>query len=299
MTHYKRSRTTYADNRTRTSTARPSGRVRRSAAVESWSDVQRNRDARRRRVSRPQASGFSSVKDASAKMVSAIRWPVRNSKPFANTTSWMRDTRERKRRQRTKARASKQFERQYAFRDSSRASAEGAPRAALYKGEMGPSQRKSARLQRSSEATPAIAKFNPAGWFSNFRLTGRSARLITVVACVVLTFVFLYTPARHYYQAQRELDRIQAEYIAVEQRNHALDAQNDALASDAGMQDAVRVKYGYIMPGEQTAVVTGLSDEATDTSNDSNNIEANVLSSTVKAPEEWYTPYLDAFFGVE
>lgn len=245
------------------------------------------------------STGFASVRNASAAVSRIISWPVRNSASLANAAAQVRDSHERKRRQRTKERVSKQFERQYAFRDSSRASQEGAPRAALYKAEMGASQRRAARMQRVSEAAPALAKFNPAGWFSNFRLSGRSARIITVIACVALTFMFLYTPARHYYQAQRELDRAQAEYAAVAQRNHALDAQNDALASDEGMQDAVRVKYGYIMPGEQTAIVTGLSDEATDTSNDSNNIEANVLSSTVKAPEEWYTPFLDAFFGVE
>ena len=52
-------------------------------------------------------------------------------------------------------------------------------------------------------------------------------------------------------------------------------------------------------PGEEVAKVSGLSDEALDSARDSANIEANVLSSSVKAPEEWYTPYLDAFFGVK
>ena len=64
------------------------------------------------------------------------------------------------------------------------------------------------------------------------------------------------------------------------------------------MEDAARQKYGYVVKGDQTAVVTGLSETATDSSRDGENIEANVLTSSVRAPEEWYTPYLDAFFGV-
>ena len=64
------------------------------------------------------------------------------------------------------------------------------------------------------------------------------------------------------------------------------------------MEDAVRQRYGYVVEGDETAVVSGLSEQATDMSHDSDKIEANVLPSAVKAPEEWYTPYLDAFFGV-
>lgn len=194
------------------------------------------------------------------------------------------------------------FERQYA--SSSREAAaqvEGVPRAALYKGEMGSSQRRSVRMQRADEAGPVSVKVNPAGWFSNLNITPAKLRLGTAVLCIVLIFAFLYTPARQYYQAQREHAQLAAEYAVIEQRNDALDTQNDALASDAGMEDAVRQKYGYIRQGDQTAIVTGLSENAVGTARAANNggIEANVLSSTIKAPEEWYTPYLDAFFGVE
>ena len=66
------------------------------------------------------------------------------------------------------------------------------------------------------------------------------------------------------------------------------------------MEDAVRQKFGYVKQGDQVAIVSGLSDRVVGTALSANNsdIEANVLSSTVKAPEEWYTPFLDAFFGV-
>ena len=85
----------------------------------------------------------------------------------------------------------------------------------------------------------------------------------------------------------------------VEERNSTIDFENDSLASNAGMEDAVREKYGYIVAGEETAIVTGLSEDTLENIHGASDVEGNVLSSSVKAPEEWYTPFLDAFFGVE
>ena len=209
--------------------------------------------------------------------------------------------RDERKRQRTKARADKMFDRQAAIAASrnNAAEAEGAPRAALYEGKMGATHRKSARMQRVSEAGPVSAKINPAGWFSSIPMSPRALRVATAVLCVALVAVFLYVPAQQYYQAQREHDRLAAEYSVVEQRNDAIDFENDSLASNAGMEDAVREKYGYIVAGEQTAVVTGLSDDTLERIHGASDVEGNVLSSSVKAPEEWYTPYLDALFGVQ
>ncbi len=209
-------------------------------------------------------------------------------------------SRESRRRNKSKRRAEKLFDRQYAPKTAAADAQETdeAPRAALYEGRMGASQRKATRMQHASEAEPASAKVNPAGWFSRLDLSARSIRTVTALLCIVLVGVFLYVPAQQYYQSVREHDRLAAEYASIEQRNDVLDEQNDALASNAGMEDAVRQKYGYVVKGDQAMIVTGLSEEATDTSRDGDAIEANVLASSVKAPEEWYTPYLDAFFGV-
>ena len=215
------------------------------------------------------------------------------------------DARDAKKRKKAKERASKQFDRQYAVAAAGAAgavggeAAAGAPRAALYKGKMGASQRKSARMQRASQAEPVSAKLNPAGWFSRLNLSSRTAKLVTTAICAVLICAFLYTPAQQYYQAVRENERLEVEYAAVSNRNTALDEHNNSLASDAGMEDAVRQKYGYIIAGEQTAIVTGLSDEVDQSKKQNAQVEANVLSSSVKAPEQWYTPILDAVFGVE
>lgn len=203
-----------------------------------------------------------------------------------------------RRRKRTKARAEKLFDRQFSA-EAAGAPDEDAPRAALYEGKMGSSQRRSARMQRSSSAGPVSAKIDPSGWVANSGINARMLKVATGVICVVLACTFLYVPAQQYYQAEREHERLEAEYSTIEKRNDTLDVQNDILASDAGIEDAVRQKFGYVKIGEQTAVVTGLSENATDTSRDSENIEANVLAGSVKSPVHWYTPFLDAFFGVE
>jgi len=226
----------------------------------------------------------------------------RKQKSTANDSRKQKSAaREERKRQRTKARADKMFDRQVAISQSRdhAAEPEGAPRAALYEGKMGSTHRKSARMQRVSEAGPVSAKINPAGWFSNIPLSPRALRVTTAVLCVALVAIFLYVPAQQYYQAQREHDRLVAEYSIVEERNNAIDFENDSLASNAGMEDAVREKYGYIKTGEETAVVTGLSEDTLEDIHGASDVEGNVLSSSVKAPEEWYTPFLDAFFGVE
>lgn len=222
-----------------------------------------------------------------------------------------RSRRDLRRRQRTKAKAEKMFTRQFEGKGAD-SSGDGSPRAALYKGKMGASHRKAARMQGSAPrkalshlpGLPSLpnaseAKEQAAQALNLSSLTPRSLKLITAGLCLVLICVFLYAPAQQYYHAQREYARLTAEYETIEARNDALNVQNDILTSDAGMEDAVRQKYGYVKDGEDMAIVTGLSEDATDTSRDSEHIEANVLSSSVKAPEEWYTPLLDALFGVD
>ena len=202
---------------------------------------------------------------------------------------------DKRKRDRLKEKADRLFERQFLPKDKLRE--DDGPRAALYKGEMGSRRRRATRMQRTSEAGPSSAKVNPIGWFSNFRLSSGRAKVITIAVCAVLAVAFLYTPVAQYYQSIRENERLQVEYSIVAERNERLDSQNYSLVSDAGLEDAVRQKYGYVIQGDQTARVQGLSDdeEGTVVGGD---IETSVLSSTVKPPEHWYTPVLDVLFGV-
>ncbi len=262
----------------------------RQAQIVSFENAQARSRARKYSPAVSLVDGFSAGEEDARRTRRSARAETRES---ALTRK------EERRRQRTKERSNKMFDRQYAASDKASTPEKGAPRAAIYEGKMGSTQRKSVRMQRSSSAGSSSAKINPSGWFSTMSITPRTLKIATGVLCVILVCAFLYIPAKQYYQAQREHDRLAAEYSMIENRNDSLDAQNDILASDAGMEDAVRQKYGYVKSGEEVAVVTGLSEHATDTARDSENIEANVLSSSVKTPEEWYTPLLDAFFGVE
>jgi len=280
--------------------ARAASRSRRAQsparnAAPQRRDGRDERDAREGRVERPAAQRSRKKQQPRAKAADERRSPQssKNRRPQSG------DAREQRRRDRTKARAEKMFEKQFSAEAGQAAEPDGdAPRAALYEGKMGSSHRKSARMQRAFEAGPVSAKLNPAGWFSKLTVAPRTVRIATAVLCVILVGVFLYVPAQQYYKSVREHDRLEAEYAVIAERNQVIDEQNDSLAGDAGMEDAVRQKYGYVVEGDQTAVVTGLSDRTTDSSRDGEQIEANVLSSAVKAPEKWYTPYLDAFFGV-
>ena len=263
------------------------------ARRSSRSDRQMPKDERAPRTTR---TGQTS---RSAERVADSRSTQKTSRNAAQSRAAESDARDIKRRKKAKARAEKQYERQYASAPKAEEAAEGAPRAALYKGKMGSSQRKSTRMQRASQAGPVSAKLNPAGWFSHLNLSSRTAKLVTAAICAVFVCAFLYTPMQQYYQAVRDNARLEAEYAAVSSRNTALDEHNDSLASDAGLEDAVRQKYGYIVAGEQTAIVTGLSDEVELSKKENAQVEANILASSIKAPEEWYTPILDAVFGVE
>lgn len=286
-----------ASSRSRKSTSARSGSSnRKRSRGESPSDIRKNRRTNPSETGRTRFTAetepplsLSSERIRSHRQVDDEQEPVRQEGA----------SRERRRRERNKARADKMFDKQFASERAGKAETEGAPRAALYEGKMGSKHRKSSRMQQSASAGAAKAKAGVAELFSGINVTSRLLKVGTAVACVILACVFLYTPAQQYYQAQREHDRLAAEYESIEQRNDKLDTQNDALASDAGLEDAVRQKYGYVKAGEEELIVTGLSESATDTSRDSENVEASVLSSSVKAPEEWYTPFLDALFGVE
>ena len=286
-------------------TRRPSQNNQKRSTRRSGSDqTETSRESRQRtaRSSRSdRATQDSRSRKSSQTKKSNTREERRQTTSSRDNRTQRSTAREERKRQRTKARADKMFDRQVAISQSRdhAAEPEGTPRAALYEGKMGSTHRKSARMQRVSEAGPVSAKINPAGWFSNIPLSPRALRVATAVLCVALVAVFLYVPAQQYYQAQREHDRLAAEYSIVEERNDVIDFENDSLASDAGMEDAVREKYGYIVAGEETAVVTGLSDDTLENIHGASDVEGNVLSSSVKAPEEWYTPFLDAFFGVE
>ena len=202
------------------------------------------------------------------------------------------------RRKRQKDRADKKFDKQ--FGGSSRASdAPAGSRAAVYKGEMGANHKRAARMQNDAAGkarTFSLASLNPLALLSSGKQSPKAIAGLGFVACLLLTCWFLYTPAQQLYHSVREHDRLQAEYAAIEQRNASLESEVGTLQTDAGIEDRAHEQFGWVPEGEQTANVHGLSADGGD---EGSNFTANIVAGSVEAPETWYSPVLDALFGVK
>ena len=170
-------------------------------------------------------------------------------------------------------------------------------RAAVYKTEMGTAHKRAARMQNSPAAAAgvAVAKFNPAAALSSWKQSPKVIASMAVVVCLALTCWFLYTPTQQFYQSVREQDRLEAEYAAIEQRNASLQSEVNALGTDAGIGDRAHEQFGWVPEGYETANVKGLSSS----SDNSSGFTANIVPGSIKAPETWYSPFLDALFGVK
>lgn len=200
---------------------------------------------------------------------------------------------QKKKRANAKERADRQFDRTYGKADRAKAAPEEAgPRAALYKGEMGRSHKRSSeslnkggRAAKSAKGA-AVSESRKGGWKRHL------VRLGATVACVAIACAVLYDPARMYYQEIREVARLQAEYDAIVARNDSLQASVDHLSTEAGIADEAREQLGWVSPGENAVNVSGLEGKES-------GFQANVVSDQVKPPETWYSSILDPFFGVE
>ena len=113
----------------------------------------------------------------------------------------------------------------------------------------------------------------------------------------MFTCVFLYPSAKQYYTSVRENDRLQAEYAALQERNAALEEDVSALQTDAGVEARAHDQFGWVKEGEETANVSGLDLEQKTAEEQS--LTPNITSDSIELPQTWYTPMLDALFGVE
>lgn len=198
------------------------------------------------------------------------------------------DDRDRRRKDALKRRADRLYDR--TVRDD--APAPEGPRAALYRGKMGASHKRSARLQNEAagSATGVRAKID-----AHKAHTGHSVFFmpLAIAACTVMCAAFLYAPAQSYYLALREQAKTQAAYDIASERNAELQSQVDYLSTDEGKEDAVRDQYGWVRGDENAVNVQGLDDTGDDAS--------TMSSSTINAsaPDTWYSGILDPLFGFE
>lgn len=210
----------------------------------------------------------------------------------------LRKRSESKKRARNKAKADKKFDAAYGGDGPSGSQpAQGesgaGPRAALYKGKMGSSQKKSSKLQ-AKEAGAAIKGAVSGATIPKVSLSRVPKglwRTLLSVGVAALFVVMLYEPAQQYYQQMRETDRLQAEYAAVAARSNTLQSTIDSLSSEEGIEDKAHTDLGYVKKGEQTATVKGVNIV------DDEEFSSNVAPGSIPAPETWYSPVLDTLFG--
>lgn len=195
-----------------------------------------------------------------------------------------------------KAKASKSFDRQYGGDDAARP-AEGAPRAAVYKAEMGSSHRRAARLQGAAAraASSYSSRARAASQPKEMAHPVRTRVLIIVGAfflCLLIAVVFLFEPVKLYYQEMRENQRLQIEYEALQERNQAIQGEVDNLNSEEGIEDRAHQEFGWVKDGEKAVSVSGVTPSDPE-------YNANIAPGSIRPPDTWYSGILDPLFGVE
>lgn len=210
-------------------------------------------------------------------------------------TPWarLRSRSAERRRERKKERADRAYFKQYEAGKAPDASAAG-PRAAVYKGEMGSSHKRSSRMQQQAAAGVATGGRAPRGTADKppFFARGAFVGFAATMLCVVFGVAFLYGPAQQLYVDIRERDRLVAEYEAVVERNNAIGAEVTALQTEAGVEDVARTEFGWVREGEHAVSVSGLN------LTKKSSFRGNILSEDIELPDTWYSGVLDPLFGV-
>lgn len=197
-----------------------------------------------------------------------------------------------RRKARAKQRAEKMFTRQFGADDRDR---QETSRAAVYKAEMGKNHKRAFENLGGSASSRKCASSSSEGKKTMRIVTPRLAIVLGSLLCIVMALVFLYPTTRQYYLELRGQSRLQAEYDALSARNASMESEIEHLKTDEGIKDAARTELGWVEEGETAGVVQGLDQEVSSQKDES--INAQVKSGSIPAPETWYSPMLDAFFG--
>ena len=205
---------------------------------------------------------------------------------------------EQVRQQQRKRKASREFDRSGYGRTNT--SASGA-RAAVHTGSMGSRQRKASRTYAQGSPYAGAAKAavgGVAGFIGSFVSKKHGVKLYALsalLACMVLSGAFLYPAAQNYYIAIRNNAQAQAEYDALQDYYEQLQGNVAMLDTDEGVETRAHDLYGWVSAGDNSVMVQGTQAES---SFDATEIGI-VPSGSVKAPDTWYSGFLDPFFGYE
>lgn len=151
--------------------------------------------------------------------------------------------------------------------------------------------RKQSIVERRKRLNDRIAAFRAR--FDEKMQHPKFATATVFVTLLLVVGVFLYPTARTYYQTVREHDRLQAELTAIIQRNAKMAEKIAVLQTDEGIIREAREQLGWVERGENAVLVygTGIEPEP--------DVDADIISGSVKAPVTWYSPVLDVIFGVK
>ena len=260
--------------------------ARRRTGRTSQQPARSRRDAGERRTSAP-------YHETSRNRIARNAGPVEDqqeTEDFENRRITSEDRRRAKAKAKAKAKAERAYNKQFG---SDAPAGESGPRAAVYKGEMGASQRRAQRMQEG-EGAPSANRRKAGFSLSGLLQTRGFVVGVVVAACLVLSAVFLYPTAQQYYCSVRNHDKLAIEYEALAERNDALQTDVDALQTDAGVEQRAHEQLGWVKKGEESANVKGLD---LDSSSDSSGVIVNISSDSIQAPTTWYSPVLDVVFG--
>ena len=192
------------------------------------------------------------------------------------------------------AKAEREFDRTIGARERAAAQREQASgsRAAVYDMRMGATHRKSARMAEEEGAKRRGVSLP----FSFSRsISAWGMRCVACAAAAVLAVVMLYPSCQNLYNETRSLQQLEAEYDALQDYNSKVQAQVDYLSSDEGIEDYARSELGWVRPDEHVVTVEGVT--STEDGTHSGQRLYSITSGSIKAPDTWYSGFLDVLFG--
>lgn len=203
-----------------------------------------------------------------------------------------------KRHEYRKAKAGRKFAAQ--FEDAPSDASQNGPRAALYTGSLGSKQRQAMDMQHSSGRSSSGSRRTGMQERKESLLDRmRSPQMLAVgivTVCLVAACAFIYPTARGYYHSVRQNAQLEAEYAAIQERNAALQQEVDSLQSDQGIHDRAHELYGWVGSDENSVLVQGIERS---TEGKTSGYQASIAPDSIPAPETWYSPVLDWFFGYD
>lgn len=193
------------------------------------------------------------------------------------------------------AKADRAFNRTFGKNNVGQSQEKSSSRAAVYQMRMGRTHKKSSRMQ-----TTGAASSKGKGLFAVlFGMLGNSrfvSRLVITACGVVFAVLLIYQPLAQYYGEARQLQRLEAEYSAIEAQNEDLRSEISYLSTDAGLEEYARYELGLVRPGEHVVEVQGL-DLDVEPEQESNSVTYSIPEGSITAPDTWYSGILDVIFG--